>query len=613
MNTHARLSLVASTVVAGVFAFVGGWARRWMSDDGLIVLRTVRNLLAGNGPVFNAGERIEANTSVLWQYLITAVAWLTGGRLEEIATALALTLTVLAAVVATYASGLFWQYGPWRAGAVIPLGILIYLALPPARDFATSGLEWGLTLFWLACWWALLVEWATPARRAVAPVGYLLAFWCGLSWLVRPELALYGGVTGILLIATSPRKTAGILAAALPVPAAYQIFRMGYYGLLTPNTAVAKSAAQSEWGSGWEYLTDLVAPHWLYVPLVVAAGVGVWLWRATAGGWGVPRGRRQAITLLCLSCALVHALYVLRVGGDFMHARMLLPPLFALLLPVMVVPLDRATAVGGVAVLAWAAFAVARPPVIDQSTYHREDGTLGIVDERDFWTLAVGRERGNPPRYAEDFLGLPMMTDFDTAMASAVDADAAQIAIARLHRDPDEYSWYPRPRFAGESDLQGLGATAYWINLGMTSMNAPLDARVLDTVGLADPLAARMPRDPDGRIGHDKYLPDEWQVADTAVDLNKLPDWIDATTAREARAALRSPEISQLLGTSREPMSKHRFMANLRYSLGAGRTLQLDSDPATYLSDAELRQIRAGADPGRSGQQVVWPAANTER
>ena len=59
MTTHARLSALVAAAVAGVFAFWGGWARRWMSDDGLIVLRTVRNLLAGNGPVFNAGERVE--------------------------------------------------------------------------------------------------------------------------------------------------------------------------------------------------------------------------------------------------------------------------------------------------------------------------------------------------------------------------------------------------------------------------------------------------------------------------------------------------------------------------------------------------------------------------
>jgi len=32
------------------------------------VLRTVRNLLAGNGPVFEHRERVEANTSMIWTY-----------------------------------------------------------------------------------------------------------------------------------------------------------------------------------------------------------------------------------------------------------------------------------------------------------------------------------------------------------------------------------------------------------------------------------------------------------------------------------------------------------------------------------------------------------------
>ena len=48
-----RLSAAASVIVIGVFSFWGGFVRRWISDDGLIVLRTVRNLEAGNGPVFN--------------------------------------------------------------------------------------------------------------------------------------------------------------------------------------------------------------------------------------------------------------------------------------------------------------------------------------------------------------------------------------------------------------------------------------------------------------------------------------------------------------------------------------------------------------------------------
>ena len=54
---------------------VGIWQRRWIADDGLIVLRTVRNLLAGNGPVFNASERVESNTSTAWTIWCIWAAW----------------------------------------------------------------------------------------------------------------------------------------------------------------------------------------------------------------------------------------------------------------------------------------------------------------------------------------------------------------------------------------------------------------------------------------------------------------------------------------------------------------------------------------------------------
>ena len=70
LRHHRRISLWASVLVVAALFGWGAWQRRWIADDGLIVLRTVRNLLAGNGPVFNAGERVEANTSTLWTYLI---------------------------------------------------------------------------------------------------------------------------------------------------------------------------------------------------------------------------------------------------------------------------------------------------------------------------------------------------------------------------------------------------------------------------------------------------------------------------------------------------------------------------------------------------------------
>ena len=154
----ARWSTPAVVLVIGVLSFWGGFARRWISDDGLIVLRTVRNLEAGNGPVFNMGERVEANTSTLWQYLIFLVRWVSHANLEGIAVYLGLFLAVAAMVVGTGASA------SMRSGAVLPAGALVYLALPPARDFFTSGLEWGLCIFYLAVLWWLLLP-APPLRE----------------------------------------------------------------------------------------------------------------------------------------------------------------------------------------------------------------------------------------------------------------------------------------------------------------------------------------------------------------------------------------------------------------------------------------------------------------
>src|SRR4051812_12445564 len=74
-DVTVRVSLWVSVAVVAVLFGWGAWQRRWIADDGLIVLRTVRNLLAGNGPVFNAGERVEANTSTVWTYLLYVVSW----------------------------------------------------------------------------------------------------------------------------------------------------------------------------------------------------------------------------------------------------------------------------------------------------------------------------------------------------------------------------------------------------------------------------------------------------------------------------------------------------------------------------------------------------------
>jgi len=554
----ARWSTPAAVLVIGVLSFWGGFARRWISDDGLIVLRTVRNLEAGNGPVFNMGERVEANTSTLWQYLIFLVRWVTHANLEGIAIYLGLFLAVAAMVVGTGASASV------RSGAVLPAGALVYLALPPARDFFTSGLEWGLCIFYLAVLWWLLLRWSRPRRHSGSNSdAYWLAFWAGLSWLVRPELALYGGLVGIVLLVS--HRWWKILAVAVPLPLAYEIFRMGYYGLLTPHTAVAKSAAGSEWGKGFTYLADFAGPYWLFLPLIVLAIAG--LWKADLR----PTALRSTATAtyLFVGAALIHTLYVLRVGGDFMHGRMLLLPLFAILLPIFVVSVRMW--IVSVLCAVWALVIVLRGHPVDRSIYADE---ISIVDERDFWTYATQRQ--DPPMRAEEFLGAKFMEDYQEGIDELEAGDAMTF---RYIKGEDRFSWTATPADPSRTDPP----TVYLLNLGLSSMNAPLDIRVLDNIGLSNPLAARQPRIEGGRIGHDKSLDMSWQVADSAADIDEIPAWIDKYEAAKARAALADADFQKLFATYREPLTWDRFWKNIKFSLTDGRTLTFSSDPSDYL------------------------------
>lgn len=554
----ARWSAPAAALVIGVLSLWGGFARRWISDDGLIVLRTVRNLEAGNGPVFNMGERVEANTSTLWQYLIFLVRWVTHANLEGIAIYLGLILAVVAMVVGTGASA------SMRSGAVLPAGALVYLALPPARDFFTSGLEWGLCIFYLAVLWSLLLRWSRPARHSSSNTdAYWLAFWAGLSWLVRPELALYGGLIGVLLLVS--HRSWKILAAAVPLPLAYETFRMGYYGLLTPHTAVAKSAAGSEWDKGFAYLADFAGPYWLFLPLIMLAIAG--LWKADLR----PTAVRSTATgvYLFAGAALIHTLYVLRVGGDFMHGRMLLLPLFAFLLPIFVVSVR--TWIASVLCAVWALVIVLRGHPVDRSIYEDE---ISIVDERDFWTYATQRQE--PPMRAQDFLGAKFMEDYQKGIDELKAGDAMTF---RFIKGEDKSSWMATPA----DPLRTDPPTVYLLNLGLSSMNAPLDIRVLDDIGLSNPLAARQPRIVEGRIGHDKSLEMSWQVADSAADIDETPPWIDKYEATKARAALADADFQKLFATYREPLTWDRFWKNIKFSLTDGRTLAFSSDPSDYL------------------------------
>ncbi|CAM3139520.1 flagellar motor control protein ZomB [Prescottella defluvii] len=574
-------------VTAFLFAW-GAWQRRWIADDGLIVLRTVRNLLAGNGPVFNAGERVEANTSTLWTYVVYAFGWITQARLEYVVLSLALVLSVGAVVLAMVAARRLYMPTIAASGTVtvlLPAGVLVYIALPPARDFATSGLETCLVLFWIALLALLLVRWAQAADPSRSSV-LTLAFVAGLSPLVRPEMALLGALALLMvLVATEMdwRSRIAFVVVAGLVPVGYQIWRMGYYGLPYPNTAVTKEAGGSEWAQGFAYLGNLVGPYLLWIPLLLL-GVGAGLaWYLTRSAGRVPaattepaqsrvlRARRwmrstRGVVSFILFGGLLLAAYAVRVGGDFMHGRTLLPALFCLLLPVAVVPIrvprtgDRRSVVLGAGSLAiwlgvvgWAAWAASLGGLPNGTVLGRN----GIVDERAFYSLETGHEH---PIRAEDYLDFPRVRAIASTIADT--PDGGVLISSGAH----DFMWVVPPPLPIPPG--GAGHTVFFPMLGMASMNVSLDVRVVDNIGLANPIAAHTDRLPEGRIGHDKDLPPDWIVADAGmVPVHPwLPPFIDERWVADARTALTCPQTQDLLTSYRSELTWARFKQNFRRS-----------------------------------------------
>ncbi len=133
---------------------------RWTFDDGFIYFRSVDQLLAGNGPVFNRGERVEAFTSPLWLAILTVGDLVSPFRLEHVALWLSIGSTALGVLLATVASArISRRVQP--TGIRIPLGLVVLVALWPTWVWTTSGMEVGLTYLWIGSCFLVLAAWAT--------------------------------------------------------------------------------------------------------------------------------------------------------------------------------------------------------------------------------------------------------------------------------------------------------------------------------------------------------------------------------------------------------------------------------------------------------------------
>lgn len=299
MRNYLRFGLFVLLIIWVLAAAVGlSTAYRWqLYDESYIALRYARNLLNGEGLVFNPSERVEAFGSLLWVLLCTVFQFLESiSRLTAVGLARSFTIILaLGNVSLLYALSRKFISNLWLA--------LLPAALMAADNVflvnAVMGMEDQLLLFLLLS--ALLVprSWlrgvifCAIALTRFSAVIFILPFWAVSfknAGQKNEEVRQLSVEAGIFLLFVIPLI----------------LWHQYYFGSFLPPA----SGAWHPPGNGLSYLHRFLSCE-LYLPVLILASFAV-----------MPK--RFAVQLV--SIALLDIIYVLFVGGGSdSFSRLLLP------------------------------------------------------------------------------------------------------------------------------------------------------------------------------------------------------------------------------------------------------------------------------------------------
>ncbi len=330
----ALLPRLGMITLALVVSFSGVIWPSWLSDDAFISFRYAQNLAAGNGMVYNIGERVEGYTNFLWTIIAAGVLALGGDIvLWSYVSGVALGLAIL---LLTYTVAARMQGPAWGLVVALVVGTSQSLLLYTARG---AGLETGLfTLLVLAGSACYLAARRRPAMLAAAGAIFALAA------MTRPEGVLVFGVTLMsdvrcqmsdwgqcgsrswrVNLQSTICHLQWLVGAFLLIFLPYYLWRLSYYGDPLPNTFYAKTGGGlRQVLRGLQYAGGFALT--LGGPLLLLILLP-WLrsWRTALNSW---RG-------YLLPLVLVYSAYIVFVGGDhFRGERFFVPvlPWLAILL-----------------------------------------------------------------------------------------------------------------------------------------------------------------------------------------------------------------------------------------------------------------------------------------
>ncbi|MGB3052143.1 MAG: hypothetical protein WBB42_14155 [Polyangiales bacterium] len=287
------------------------WSQRVIAyDDAYISFRYAKNLTQGIGLVFNEGVRVEGYTNFAWTLLSAAAI---GLDVDPLLATRTVGVFSYAAVAATLS--FFWLR--WTEhDAFRWLGLPVLWLVFARTGFAAHA---GTGLETMAV--ALMIMLVGVLAFAIETRWWVSALVAGLLCITRIDAGLVVPVVALVLLLQGRSSGAGWTESAraaaqwasIPcaIVATHIIFRLAYYGQLLPNTYYAKAGGWYALARGASYLGTVVyaVPETGALLLTALAGVAL------------SKGRVRALIGYGALYVTFYALYLLKVGGDFMEYR----------------------------------------------------------------------------------------------------------------------------------------------------------------------------------------------------------------------------------------------------------------------------------------------------
>lgn len=300
----------------GFVAYI--FSHAWVAEDAYISFRVIDNVMNGYGLRWNTFERVQVYTHPLWLllhipfYAIWSNLFLVSIGLSILCTGYALCFMLFAARKPVPISLCFF---------IMPLALSKSFI-----DYAASGLENPLSYFLYVCFCYVLL------RKQQSPYFW---FWCSLS----VALALFNRLDTFIfylpplayLLFTRWRnlRISQVLLGATPL-IGWFYFALFYYGFLFPNTKYAKLDTGLD---PMLYLSQGVhyAKYLLFSDTVGALAIvsllAFFLWPKWFSRQS-PAAMPRLPLFMALGIAL-YCFYVISIGGDYMMGRFWALPVFA--------------------------------------------------------------------------------------------------------------------------------------------------------------------------------------------------------------------------------------------------------------------------------------------